>query len=340
MRRRFAVKKGFLKKIMLILLTIALVISSVPTMSVSAKTKVKKATSVTLNKSVYTLKKGGSVTLKATISPKNATTKIIQWSSSKPAVATVSNKGKVTAKKNGTAKIMAKVKGTTKKATCKIVVGTPVTSVKVASKSVKIAVDGSSQIEASVLPKKATTKKLSYISSDEKVATVSSSGKITGKKVGTAKITVIATDGSTKKAIVKVTVAPKVSSVSLNETSKTMTVRDKITLKATVKPNNAITKTIIWTTSNKNVATVNNGKVTAVKVGRATITAKVKGTTKTAKCAITVEKKATEPTKATEPSETTEATKTTETTETKEIFGVTEPIEPTEIVEDLEVNKY
>ena len=81
--------------------------------------------SIKLNKTSATLKKGKSLTLKATISPSSANNKAVTWSSSNKKVATVSSKGVVKAVGNGTATITVKVKdGSGKKATCKITVGT------------------------------------------------------------------------------------------------------------------------------------------------------------------------------------------------------------------------
>ena len=92
------------------------------TCKVTVKQPVK---SIKLNKTSATLKKGKSLTLKATISPSNANNKAVTWTSSNKKVATVSSKGVVKAVGNGTATITVKAKdGSGKKATCKITVGT------------------------------------------------------------------------------------------------------------------------------------------------------------------------------------------------------------------------
>lgn len=187
-----------------------------------AAKKTVKAKSVKLNKTVYTLKKGKSVSLKATISPKNATTKKISWTTSNKKVATVSKKGKVTAKKNGKATITAKVKGTSKKATCKIVVGTPVTKVTLNQKSVTLNVGEEMTVKATVLPKNASTKGVTFKSSNKGIASVSSSGKITAVAEGTAKITATAKDGTGKKETVTVNVKkPANDSSSTDDSNQT-----------------------------------------------------------------------------------------------------------------------
>lgn len=92
----------------------------------TCKATVKQpVTSIKINKTSATLKKGKSLTLKATVSPSNANNKAVTWTSSNKKVATVTSKGVVKAVGNGTATITVKAKdGSGKKATCKITVGT------------------------------------------------------------------------------------------------------------------------------------------------------------------------------------------------------------------------
>ena len=80
-----------------------------------------------------------------------------------------------------------------------------------------------------------------------------------------------------------------VSSVSLNKTTLTLTEGESEVLNATVKPDNATDKTVAWSSSDASVAKVENGKVTAVKAGTATISAKAGD--KSATCTVTVNKK-------------------------------------------------
>ena len=77
-----------------------------------------------------------------------------------------------------------------------------------------------------------------------------------------------------------------VSGVNLDKTTISLEVGESVTLSATVSPNNATDKTVTWSSSDETVAIVENGKVTAVKEGEATITAK--SGDKTAECKVTV----------------------------------------------------
>ena len=77
-------------------------------------------------------------------------------------------------------------------------------------------------------------------------------------------------------------------SISLNESSLTLKVGETTTLTATVSPSNATDKTVHWKSTNNSIATVNNGKITAIKSGTATITASTNCNCKEAICKVTV----------------------------------------------------
>ena len=80
----------------------------------------------------------------------------------------------------------------------------------------------------------------------------------------------------------------KVTGVTLSETTKTIAIGEEFTLTATVAPADAADKTVMWTSDDSNVATVDEGKVTAVAAGTANITVTTKDGGKTATCAVTV----------------------------------------------------
>ena len=82
-----------------------------------------------------------------------------------------------------------------------------------------------------------------------------------------------------------------VDGVSLNPSSIQMVEGEQTTLIATVTPSDAENKKVSWSTSDSSVATVENGKVTAIKAGTATITVKTEDGNKTASCNVTVKKK-------------------------------------------------
>ena len=83
----------------------------------------------------------------------------------------------------------------------------------------------------------------------------------------------------------------KVTGVTLSETNKTIAIGEEFTLTATVTPTDAADKSVKWMSDNSNVATVDEGKVTAVAAGTANITVTTKDGGKTATCAVTVNKR-------------------------------------------------
>lgn len=256
-----------------------------------------KVTGITLNKTTASVVKGKTVALTATVTPDTATDKTIKWTTSNKNVATVSTDGVVTAKAAGTATITATAADDSGvKATCKITVTNPVVKVtKVTlNKTTASVVKGKTlTLTATVTPTNATNKKVTWKSSNTKIATVDSNGKVTAKAAGTATITCTAADGSGKSAACKITVKNppvKVTKLKINKTSVDLLKGKTVQLKVTVTPSNATNKAVTWTSSNKRIATVtSNGLVKAVRTGTVTITAKAKdGSGKKVTCKINV----------------------------------------------------
>ena len=241
-----------------------------------------------------TLEEGESQKLTATVSPSNAENKTVLWTSSNSSVASVKD-GLVSAIKSGKATITAKSDDGGKTVTCEVTVKAkvyPVESVSLDKTSYEMTEGDEFTLTATVKPDNATNKNITWSSSNTSVASVSN-GKVAALKAGTATITVKTEDGS-KTATCEVNVKAKVypvESVSLDKTSYEMTEGDEFTLTATVKPDNATNKNVIWSSSNNSVATVSNGKVTALKAGTATITVKTEDGSKTATCEVAVNAK-------------------------------------------------
>ena len=160
--------------------------------------------------------------------------------------------------------------------------------------SISIKVGDTETLTATVSPKNAANKKVTWKSSDAAIASVDANGKVTGVAAGEATITVTTDDGG-KTATCKVTVSDKevkVTGVKLNKTATSLLVGGNETLVATILPENATNKKVTWKSSNAAVATVDAaGKVTAVKAGEATITVTTDDGGKTATCKVTVSNK-------------------------------------------------
>lgn len=247
--------------------------------------------SISLDMTSVSVLVGNTLTLTPTVLAPNADNKSLSWTTTNPDVASVSSTGVVTAKKGGVATITAKATdGSGKSASCTVTVKQHVTSISLSETSKDIYINDNLPLTATVNPSDATDKSVSWSSSNSGIASVSSTGVVTGLSTGTATITATANDGSGKSASCTVTVKQHVTSISLSETSKTIYNNDKMTLIATVGPSDATDKSVTWSSSNSDIASVSStGVVTGISAGTATITATANdGSGKTATCNITV----------------------------------------------------
>lgn len=144
------------------------------------------------------------------------------------------------------------------------------------------------ELKATLTPDNCTSSYKTWASSDAKVATVDVWGRVVGLTPGETTITVTTASGKCT-ASCKVTVKEiQATGVALNKTTTTVYIGEIDNLTATVTPDNASDKTVTWTSSNPAIATVGeDGKVTGVEIGKATITATTKNGI-SASCEVTV----------------------------------------------------
>ena len=169
-----------------------------------------------------------------------------------------------------------------------------VTEVRLDKTATTLVEGDTEELMATVMPENATDKGIEWKSSDESVATVSQTGLVTALKEGSSAITVITNDGGFK-ATCDVTVNKKViavTSVVLGNTELTLVEGEEEKLAVAVTPENATDKSVVWESGNESVATVSQeGLVTAVGEGKATITVKTNDGGFSASCEVTVKKK-------------------------------------------------
>ncbi len=133
------------------------------------------------------------------------------------------------------------------------------------------------QLSANILPANASNKNVTWSSTNPSVASVSSSGYVTGISVGQATIFATSSSNSSKvgqTSIEVVSATIPVSGVSLNKATTTLEIGKTETLSATISPSGATNKGLTWTSSNPTAATVNNGVVTGLAKGTTTISVK------------------------------------------------------------------
>lgn len=253
-----------------------------------AVTVVVPATGISLSESQMTIEKGKSESLTATINPSDATVQKVYWMSSNKAVCIVDSDGKITAVGNGTATITVLIPNGGFTAKCTVTVITPVSGIKLNKTETSIRKGAKDTLTAAVTPQDASDQTVTWSSSDETVCTVDTSGNLTGIKAGTATITATTKDGGFS-ATCKVTVTPVVTDIKLSKSTDTLAKGASDTLTATVSPDDAPDKGVTWASSDEKVCTVDqNGKVAAVDVGTAVITAKTNDGGFTASCNVTV----------------------------------------------------
>ena len=229
--------------------------------------------------SLETLIPGQSHQLVATIEPSSATNKQIEWSSSNPQVASVTD-GLVVANTVGTATITATIRNATlngdRSITIPVRVLRKIDSISVSPSNITL-VYGTSEaeanLEATILPDNAEQDKtITWRSSDDSVVTVSQNGKITAVAKGTATITANLSNGMA--ATCEVTVFVPITTYEVTNGTEIELYKDQThTIETRILPNDpSVSKVINWTSDDDTIATVSsNGTVTAVGFGTTTI---------------------------------------------------------------------
>ena len=168
----------------------------------------------------------------------------------------------------------------------------PVTGIKVSPDTLTLTKkDETAQLTAEVTPSYADNKRVTWQSSDEKVATVDENGKVTAVGNGTATITATSVSGSyTATVSVTVKIPVEIQKLTIEAEKETLTkIGESTELKVKIEPENADLQKLIWKSDNEKVAiTDENGKVTAVGNGTAEITVTTEDGKITASIMITV----------------------------------------------------
>ena len=180
-------------------------------------------TSISLSQTSLTMNSNETVQLTATVSPSETGVPYLSWSSSDESVATVDQDGLVTAVAGGTCTITATATdGSGTYATCVITIGQLVTSITLSETAIALEIDGYKKLTATVFPANASNPRVTWSSSNESVAEVTSTGGVAAVGNGTCIITCTATDGSGVSATCPVTVMRQPEAVNLGLPSGTL----------------------------------------------------------------------------------------------------------------------
>lgn len=235
--------------------------------------------SITINGD-ETLSKNEEKTLTVTYNPTNTTdNKTVDWESSNPEIVSIDSTGKITGKKGGTAKITATVGNVKAEKEVKVVV--PIESVSLSGDD-SILKGETKRLAATINPEDTTDDKtITWSSDNENVLFVDQNGQIRGIKEGTANVKAVVAGKETTKQITVNEI--HINSIAIDGDQEFEMIKNQTkNLSVTINPENTTDdKGVVWKTNNEKVARVDNdGKVTALKEGEATITATV-GTNET-----------------------------------------------------------
>lgn len=259
---------------------------------------------VSLNLNELKIQEGVEYQLTPTITPEDATNKQLQWSvgelSPAECIEVDPETGKISPLKAGTAVVTVTTVDGGFTASCNVEIvkeKIPVESITI-PQSQRIEIGQEYTFEPIITPEAPTSKELVWSLSDVNPTgclTIDENGTITGKAVGTATVNVEAKDGKGAKANCKVEILEEIveaTSVELDKESLEINLGDApVQLKATVIPENAINTEVVWEIVNAqpaNCITLDNGLVTPVEEGTATVKVTVKDTELSAECKVTV----------------------------------------------------
>ena len=247
-------------------------------------------TSITLDTTKATIRKGDSLRITADVTPTTASNKNLVWESSDTSVATVSDNGVVTAVGTGRCTILCKSSdpSSTASAMCNIFVMQPVTGIELNTTEITVRKGQVFWLNANCLPTDADDKSVTWSSNNEEICTVEQDGKVTAVEAGTTTIVAMSND-SGMLATCKVIVTQPVTGIKLNSSYQEMWVGSKYAIIPTVEPIDAENKNVTYFSSDESVASVDEyGVVTALKGGNTIIEVTTEEYHLTATCTIVV----------------------------------------------------
>ncbi len=238
---------------------------------------------IIVDNSEIELEIGETDKITVTVTPDNATNKEVTYESGDETVVKVDEKGNITAVGEGTTTITVTSKDDPSiKETVEITVRKPVVDVEdiiIDKDEIELEIGQTDKITVTVTPDDATNKEVTYESGDETVVKVDEKGNITAVGEGTTTITVTSKDDPSIKETVEITVRKPepvkvpVTEVVIEKDNIILGENENTVLDVRVNPENATNKELTFESSNENVVKVDeNGKITAVGEGTATVT--------------------------------------------------------------------
>ena len=232
---------------------------------------------VTLNYTELTLNVGENQQLVATINPTDADVKDVYWSSGDPSIVSVDSvTGALTAISSGSTIITVTTLEGSFTADCSVKVIRPISAISIEGSYHEVYIGDTLQLIENVYPVDAEPEELIWVSSDESIAKVSSTGLVTAISHGTAVITVASKYGAfgscTVNSIDPSQLKIDVTELRIDKDFYSIYVGEKLTFNITILPENASNKNLTYQLSNDTCATIKDNVLTGVSSGLITVT--------------------------------------------------------------------
>lgn len=221
---------------------------------------------------VIVIPAGKQVTLSATCTPEDASSKKVKYTSSDAGVAKIAGNVLKAMQRGECDLTVASEQNPEVTETFRVMVIQPVKKITIEAGNKKVAAGGTLQLNAVCSPDNASIHDVTWTSKDPSTAEVDQNGQVTGRKRGNVNITATAADGSGVTAAVNLTVTQSVTSIAFTQPDITVVTGRGNLARITVQPANASDKTVNWSSSDETIATVRNGQITGHKAGVCTVT--------------------------------------------------------------------
>ena len=221
---------------------------------------------------VIVIPAGRTVTLSATCTPEDASSKKVTYTSSDAGVVKITGTTMKAVQRGECELTVASTLNPEVTETFRVLVIQPVKKISIQAGNKKVAAGSTLQLTASCAPDNASIQDVVWSSKNPAIAEVDQNGLVTGVKRGTVTITATAKDGSGVKAAVSLTVTQPVTSVTFTQPELTVVAGRYAQGRVTVAPANASDRTLTWSSSDESVATVKGGQITGRRAGTCIIT--------------------------------------------------------------------
>ncbi len=229
--------------------------------------------SISLNENSGTISVNETKKINTTIKPLNSSNKSVSYFSSDSSIATVDSSGLITGKKVGTAYITISAESKTASYKITVINAIKLNSIIISPSNIELTEGGTAKLSVIFNPVNASNKEVTWKSSNNSVVTVDSNGNLTGNSSGSATITAISTDNY-YVASAKVTVNPidkTLKGITFEKNELELDVGDTRELLVIFNPSSAENKKVTWSSSNSDIVSVEEGRITAIKPGKAQI---------------------------------------------------------------------